>query len=594
MKTFRRPGWLVFQTAMGHPKWLVPALCFWSILALDCAQAASIVRSKHDLSASGGSSVRAVSEQDVCIFCHTPHNSSTEAPLWNRYSSGAFYTPYNSSTLKATVGQPTGASKLCLSCHDGTVALGMVRSRTKAIPLAGGIDRMPRGRANLGTDLSDDHPVSFTYDTALLSKDKELRNPVSLTAAVRPDKAGQLQCTSCHDPHNNQYGKFLTMNNAQSALCVSCHDKDYWTLSDHRTSTKKWNGKGPNPWPNVTGATVADNGCENCHTPHGAGTAALLMNAAGEEQNCYPCHNGNVAEKNIQAEFAKRSRHDVAATTGIHDPTENNASSARHVECVDCHNPHAARSGASAAGAGKAGGLVGVAGVSATGNAVKAAGYEYEVCFRCHANRPAGKFGVLARQSSQNNLRLQFATGNASYHPVVAAGRNPDVPSLLSSYTASSTIRCTDCHNNDQGPATGGQGQNGPHGSAYAPLLEQRLVITDYAPESQATYALCYKCHSRKSILGNESFPEHSRHIVDQKTACTTCHDSHGVSGSTQLMNFNTEYVSAGSGPVTFQHTGRFQGSCSLRCHGTTHVNQVYGGATLGVETRPRSTAPTR
>ncbi len=558
------------------------ALCVWILLTVTGAEAKGVSGSKHDLSASGGSSIRASAEGDVCIFCHAPHNGSSEAPLWNRYTQKTFYTPYSSPTLKATIGQPTGASKLCLSCHDGTVALGMVRSRSKPIPLSGGHSKMPAGRAKLGTDLSDDHPISFTYDAALLAKNTQLKSPASLKTAARPDKSGQVQCTSCHDPHNNEYGNFLTMNNAQSALCISCHDMTYWATSDHRTSAKQWNGQGQNPWPHTEGKTVADNGCENCHSPHQAGTAAHLMNFAGEEQNCLPCHNGNVASKNIQADLAKRSRHDVAATTGIHDPTKSPSASARHVECVDCHNPHAARGGATALSSkasppGLDSTLLGVAGVSAAGSALKAASHEYEICFRCHENQTPGQTATVSRKSNPSSLRLKFSAGNASYHPVVAAGHNPDVPSLISSYNASSIIKCTDCHNSDQGPAAGGQGARGPHGSTYAPLLERKLVTTDFGSESPAAYALCYKCHNRQSILNNESFPEHSRHIVDEKTACTTCHDSHGVNESTALINFNTAYVSPGASSISFQHTGRFQGSCSLTCHGTTHDNQTYG-----------------
>lgn len=563
-----------------------------SLLVPVCVTAASVVGSKHDLSVAGGGSVKAAAETDVCIFCHTPHNGSTEAPLWNRYSSGAFYTPYNSTTMKAAVGQPTGASKLCLSCHDGTVALGMVRSRTKPIAMAGGTLKMPKGRSNLGTDLSDDHPVSFTYDPALLSKDKELRNPGSLSGAVQLDHSGQLQCTSCHDSHNNQFGKFLVVNNEQSALCVACHNKTDWASSDHRTSSRKWNGQGQDPWPHTEGTTVAANGCENCHTPHVAGSPTRLMNFAEEEQNCYPCHNGNAASKNIQAEFVKYSRHDVAATTGVHDPTENIASPPRHVECVDCHNPHAARSGDSA---GMAGGLIGVPGVSAAGSSVQMASHEYEICFRCHESSSAGDATDVQRQSSEPNLRLQFAPANGSYHPVVAAGKNPNVPSLVSPYTASSLIACTDCHNNDQGPVSGGKGPNGPHGSSYAPLLAQKLVMTDYGAESQASYALCYRCHSRKSILSNESFPAHSLHVVDQKTACTTCHDSHGVTSASRLINFNVQYVSAGSsGTVSYQSTGKSQGSCTLTCHGTVHDNTTYAPAGPGTVTPAKTSSSKR
>src|SRR4029079_19336304 len=100
-------------------------------------------------------------------FCHTPHGASGDAPLWNRFSSAATYIPCSSSTARATIGQPTGSSKLCLSCHDGTVALGMVNSRSTPIQMQNNITTIPIGPANLGTDLSDDHPVSFTYDNAL-------------------------------------------------------------------------------------------------------------------------------------------------------------------------------------------------------------------------------------------------------------------------------------------------------------------------------------------------------------------------------------------------------------------------------------------
>src|SRR5215472_1749968 len=90
----------------------------------------SIVNTKHNLSISGPGDVRSASEADVCIFCHAPHSASGAGPLWNHQLSVTTYTPYSSPTLKATVGQPTGSSKLCQSCHDGTVALGAVISQS--------------------------------------------------------------------------------------------------------------------------------------------------------------------------------------------------------------------------------------------------------------------------------------------------------------------------------------------------------------------------------------------------------------------------------------------------------------------------------
>lgn len=139
----------------------------------------SIVNTVHNLSSGGPGTVRAVSESQVCIFCHTPHHTSGMSPLWNRATSQANYNIYQSTTLDAQPGQPTGSSKLCLSCHDGTIALGSVLSRSDKIQMVGG-DFMPAGLTNLGTDLSDDHPISFLYGSGLAAADSQLVNPLLL------------------------------------------------------------------------------------------------------------------------------------------------------------------------------------------------------------------------------------------------------------------------------------------------------------------------------------------------------------------------------------------------------------------------------
>ena len=63
--------------------------------------------------------------------------------------------------------QPDGASKLCLSCHDGTIALGAVGGRTTPIAVSGGPTMPTTAPGYLGTDLSGSHPISFVYDNAL-------------------------------------------------------------------------------------------------------------------------------------------------------------------------------------------------------------------------------------------------------------------------------------------------------------------------------------------------------------------------------------------------------------------------------------------
>src|SRR5512133_2099989 len=79
------------------------------------ALGAGILGSKHDLSLAGPGPIRSTSESEVCLFCHTPHRAG-QTPLWNHRMSESSYTPYTSSTIKSDIGQPTGASKLCLSC----------------------------------------------------------------------------------------------------------------------------------------------------------------------------------------------------------------------------------------------------------------------------------------------------------------------------------------------------------------------------------------------------------------------------------------------------------------------------------------------
>lgn len=544
------------------------------LLAPGSASAESIVNSKHNLSVTGPGTVRAVTETQICIFCHTPHNATREAPLWNRNSSGAAYTPYSSTTAKANIGQPTGASRLCLSCHDGTVALGMVRSRAEPIPFEGGVFNMPPGSARLGTDLGDDHPVSFRYDIQLAVENGQLMNPASLTTDVRLDRQEELQCTSCHDPHDDQYGMFLVRDNYASGLCLTCHDPTYWDASVHRNADATWNGIGSDPWPRSELATVSANACGNCHQSHTAGGRERLLRYAGEEVNCYVCHNGNVSDHNIQSEFGKFSVHDVERTIGVHDPTEDLVNSPRHVECADCHNAHAVTM-EDAAPPAASGALKGVTGINTSGTIVSPIQNDYELCFRCHADSLERGPSRIPRQFPETNTRLEFASGNASFHPVTTIGRNPDVPSLISPYTTSSMISCMDCHNNDQGPGAGGAGPNGPHGSAYPPLLERRLELDDGFSETSGLYALCYKCHSRQSILDDESFGEHKKHIEDG-LACTSCHDPHGVANKTHLINFNTKYVRPYNGTIEFVDEGRFAGNCTLTCHGEEHDRESY------------------
>jgi predicted CXXCH cytochrome family protein len=184
----------------------------------------------------------------------------------------------------------------------------------------------------------------------------------------------------------------------------------------------------------------------------------------------------------------------------------------------------------------------------------------------------------VQRQFPQTNTREEFSPGTTSFHPVEAIGKNSSAPSLILPWTASSLVYCTDCHNNDQGPNNGGTGPNGPHGSAYTPILERMLLLTDNTPYNPASFALCYKCHSSAVVDSAQitSWQYHQEHIENDQTACTTCHDSHN-SNLPHLINFNTAYVSASSiGGPSYVSTGMSHGNCTLTCHGYDHKATPY------------------
>ena len=168
----------------------------------------SVVDSKHDLSARGPGPIRAVHETEVCVFCHTPHDAAPQTPLWNRENPRTHYRIYESSTLDARMDQPSGPSKMCLSCHDGSMALGSVLTRPATHPFVMTARTMPPGPSDLSSDLSDDHPIGFRYDRALSNADDQIR-PVEVVSAELPLGAhGEMHCTDVPRPAQQRAGWF--------------------------------------------------------------------------------------------------------------------------------------------------------------------------------------------------------------------------------------------------------------------------------------------------------------------------------------------------------------------------------------------------
>ncbi len=171
------------------------------------------------------------SNHQICLPCHTPHDAKVEpdAPLWNHtLAEGTGYTLYSGYEMDATVGQPDGTSKLCLSCHDGTVAIDSYGGTTGGTFIDGGF--------SVGRDLSHEHPISFIYNSALATADGELHDPSTVNSGLGgtihndllsgPVNLGKMQCSSCHDVHRKVIRpNLLVKGNTASALCLTCHNK---------------------------------------------------------------------------------------------------------------------------------------------------------------------------------------------------------------------------------------------------------------------------------------------------------------------------------------------------------------------------------
>jgi len=205
------------------------------VLLFQVKSFAGIKNSAHDFSTAGIRDSHGIGE--ICKICHTPHNSgSKEVPLWRGHlSSSVTFTLYKSDTLDASVNQPMAPTKACLTCHDGSVAKQKVTSCGSCHFASTKHPDYPVRDTNLGND----HPVSFKYDSDLLKKDTALVDPGTPVPSLggKPIKTGmlyqeRLECSSCHDVHatkgDSKYPTtkhLLLVDNKNDGLCFTCHIK---------------------------------------------------------------------------------------------------------------------------------------------------------------------------------------------------------------------------------------------------------------------------------------------------------------------------------------------------------------------------------
>ncbi len=557
----------------------------------------------HNLSTSGTGPVKGPS--DACLYCHAPHSGvgTPNAALWSQTLSVQTYTAYSSTTLKNAPLQPAlgGSSSLCLSCHDGTVAVGQTQPYGP-FTMAGSMSPMD----NFGSGLQGSHPFSLKLP---MVDAPDLQPALTTTQTTAdPTKAvqlinGNVECTSCHSPHVQSIDRmsqnFLVRDSSNGQMCLACHSTDPRTVNGQSNPLSQWTGsihaQAANKIANapVLGSypNIAQNACVSCHIPHNSlagprllrGPVPSVTNMDSATQNCMTCHNGgsniSPAIPNVYAEFAKIA-HPYPAGTNTHDSNEaallNNN---RHATCVDCHSPHASQqvtSFTSPLAPAIRGSQTGVAGISATDGTttVNPSVNQYENCLRCHGTS-SGKqalpvFGYLpiwaVAGADPLNIIPQLTQTATSSHPVMhdRSSAFPQ-PSLLSymlnldgrtqGRAMGVRILCTDCHNSDDNREFGGTGPNGPHGSQYLHLLERRYEFSQVAPGSgpgttitnlfpnpildPAANGPYSMCAKCHDLSQVIANTSFSQHArhINDGFSCSTCHTAHGMGAGSATIS---------------------------------------------------------
>ncbi len=587
----------------------------------------------HNLSAGGPSPIQGPGN-GPCIYCHVPHSASNVG-LWNQTFSTATYQVYTSQSESNRGNQqlPLGSSSnMCLSCHDGTVAVADTVLFGQ-LPTTGSWIQGD----NFSTQLQSSHPFSMV---------KPLQDNIDLIATLvsqdqTGDKTGKVhlvggnvECTSCHNPHVQTLDKisenFLVRDSSSGQMCLACHDPTRtqiggqnhvnplagWAVAIHATATNTVSGQAQLG----SYGTVSANACTSCHTSHNAGGPLRLLRGTNEA-DCIGCHSGGTnlspAAPNVFAEYQKIS-HPFPNGSNQHDASEpavlNNN---RHATCVDCHNGHAAQQVTSF----NIPPLIRPSQIGAEGVAmdgitiVNPIVNQYESCLRCHgysSGKGAGQntYGYLPARANSDplNVILQMNTAAKSSHPVMhPRSSGLPQPSLLQTMldlnggttygrTMGTQIFCSDCHNADDDREFGGSGPNGPHGSRWWHILEHDYedsqapggpgtpITINLNPQPDLTvngpYGMCAKCHNLSIVMQSVSWSGHNNHVYTDGFSCSTCHTAHGMTATSanptglSMVDFDTNVVgqdtdaNGNKWPISYNSGAQ---TCVLMCHNTAH-----------------------
>lgn len=234
-----------------------------------------VVGSIHDMNLYTGVTVD--SQGRVCAFCHTPHHALTEGndylPLWSHTIPNTTYEAYVSATIDATITPSTmmdGPSKLCMSCHDGSIAVDTHYNTTGTKTLStDAFGDVPSAAIAKTASLSNDHPIGFIFDQSdggvangpitgnppisptdttqnngpsAVKKDNWIRQKAATYIGnqtlkiedrlYRTSEGPIMTCATCHDVHNKKnvdtagsINYLLLSPNTGSQICLTCHIK---------------------------------------------------------------------------------------------------------------------------------------------------------------------------------------------------------------------------------------------------------------------------------------------------------------------------------------------------------------------------------
>jgi len=210
----------------------------------------------------------------LCTYCHTPHKAQSTHLLWNHTLSSNTFSWTDPTTTAGTT-LPTisgasyqGATAKCLSCHDGSVAIGDVAwfyaqkqtldatkmgAMTGPSPVDAGANFIIADTAT--GSMNGNHPVAIAYpfggasntyngttdagvDTTEFQADPQLGGirlftddgAGVITAGATAGQTG-IECSSCHDPHNKHtlddlfLRGTLTGGTGSDYICLKCHIK---------------------------------------------------------------------------------------------------------------------------------------------------------------------------------------------------------------------------------------------------------------------------------------------------------------------------------------------------------------------------------